>query len=235
MTRTLLDVTDLVEFLQRQESVSGVQRVIAETAPLLLPRIDGAVVVLDRPRGVFVELTPDETDVIVVRGSRSQRTARTWPRGARCLARARPPCPWGSIPAHPRLPRRGLDQRRPHARRARRACGRRPVRLPALRPDARAPDRAHGCRQPALRPLPHARHADGPRVPAISASSRRTTRATARARLDRRRRAVSRACPAAGPPRQFDTSAPGRARMPCSSARSSRARTTSSRCGPGAR
>ena len=32
----LLDVTDLVEFLQRRESVSGVQRVIAETAPLML-------------------------------------------------------------------------------------------------------------------------------------------------------------------------------------------------------
>ncbi len=31
----LIDVTDLVEFLQRRESVSGVQRVVAETAPLL--------------------------------------------------------------------------------------------------------------------------------------------------------------------------------------------------------
>ena len=34
--RVLVDVTDLVEFLQRKESVSGVQRVIAETAPLIL-------------------------------------------------------------------------------------------------------------------------------------------------------------------------------------------------------
>ena len=69
MTRTLLDVTDLVEFLQRQESVSGVQRVIAETAPLILAADPtAAVVVLDRPRGVFVPLTPVETDVLVRRG-----------------------------------------------------------------------------------------------------------------------------------------------------------------------
>ena len=56
--QTLLDVTDLIEFFQRRESVSGVQRVIAETAPLLLaadPHL--LAVVLDRPRGVFVALT----------------------------------------------------------------------------------------------------------------------------------------------------------------------------------
>lgn len=69
MTRTLLDVTDLVEFLQRSESVSGVQRVIAETAPLMLAADpQAAVVILDRPRGVFVELTSEETDALVRRG-----------------------------------------------------------------------------------------------------------------------------------------------------------------------
>ncbi len=30
---TYIDVTDLVEFLQRKESVSGVQRVVVETTP----------------------------------------------------------------------------------------------------------------------------------------------------------------------------------------------------------
>jgi len=69
MGRILVDVTDLVEFLQRRESVSGVQRVIAETAPLILAADpQAAVVVLDRPRGVFVELTSTETDVLVRRG-----------------------------------------------------------------------------------------------------------------------------------------------------------------------
>ena len=56
--QTLLDVTDLIEFFQRRESVSGVQRVIAETAPLLLAADPYLLaVVLDRPRGVFVALT----------------------------------------------------------------------------------------------------------------------------------------------------------------------------------
>ena len=66
----LLDVTDLVEFLQRQESVSGVQRVIAETAPLLMAA-DSTVhpVVLDRPRGVFVQLTEAESDVLLRAGA----------------------------------------------------------------------------------------------------------------------------------------------------------------------
>ena len=67
---TLLDVTDLVEFLQRQESVSGVQRVIAEVVPRLLSADRGArAVVLDRPRGVFVELTPAETGMLLERGA----------------------------------------------------------------------------------------------------------------------------------------------------------------------
>ena len=70
MARTLLDVTDLVEFLQRGESVSGVQRVIAETAPLMLASDRGArTVVLDRPRGAFVELTDLETDLLVGTGA----------------------------------------------------------------------------------------------------------------------------------------------------------------------
>ena len=57
-SQSLLDVTDLIEFLQRRESVSGVQRVIAETAPLLLAADTYLLaVVLDRPRGVFVALT----------------------------------------------------------------------------------------------------------------------------------------------------------------------------------
>ena len=69
LERVLVDVTDLVEFLQRKESVSGVQRVIAETAPLILAADPtAAVIILDRPRGVFVPLTPVETDVLVRRG-----------------------------------------------------------------------------------------------------------------------------------------------------------------------
>ena len=59
--QTLLDVTDLIEFFQRRESVSGVQRVIAETAPLLLAADPYLLaVILDRPRGVFVALTRAE-------------------------------------------------------------------------------------------------------------------------------------------------------------------------------
>ena len=59
--QTLLDVTDLIEFFQRRESVSGVQRVIAETAPLLLAADPYLLaVILDPPRGVFVALTRAE-------------------------------------------------------------------------------------------------------------------------------------------------------------------------------
>ena len=69
MGRILVDVTDLVEFLQRQEAVSGVHRVIAEAAPLCLHADHEAeVVILDRARGVFVELTPAEKEVLVRRG-----------------------------------------------------------------------------------------------------------------------------------------------------------------------
>ena len=68
----LIEVTDLVEFLQREESVSGVQRVIAETVPLLMAADPQArAVVLDRPRGVFVDLTAPEVETLLVRGATS--------------------------------------------------------------------------------------------------------------------------------------------------------------------
>jgi len=74
----LLDVTDLVEFLQRRESVSGVQRVIAETAPLMLgdnAPAPAAAVILDRPRGVFVTLTAAETQALIMTGAASHNSA----------------------------------------------------------------------------------------------------------------------------------------------------------------
>ncbi|MFM8155606.1 MAG: glycosyltransferase [Actinomycetes bacterium] len=74
----LLDVTDLVEFLQRRESVSGVQRVIAETAPLMLgdnAPAPAAAVILDRPRGVFVALTAAETQALILTGAASHNPA----------------------------------------------------------------------------------------------------------------------------------------------------------------
>jgi glycosyltransferase involved in cell wall biosynthesis len=74
----LLDVTDLVEFLQRRESVSGVQRVIAETAPLVLgdnAPAPAAAVILDRPRGVFVALTAAETQALILTGAASHNLA----------------------------------------------------------------------------------------------------------------------------------------------------------------
>ncbi|MDP2287402.1 MAG: glycosyltransferase [Actinomycetota bacterium] len=72
MSALLIDVTDLVEFLQRQESVSGVQRVIAEVAPLLKDQCasPSLAVVLDRGRGVFVALTGPEFDALLTRGAR---------------------------------------------------------------------------------------------------------------------------------------------------------------------
>lgn len=69
---TVLDATDLVEFLQRRESVSGVQRVIAETLPLLvLADPTAQVAVLDRGRGVLVPLTTAETDALIRTGAGS--------------------------------------------------------------------------------------------------------------------------------------------------------------------
>ncbi len=72
MSDLLIDVTDLVEFLQRQESVSGVQRVIAEVTPLLNDECatPSLAVVLDRGRGVFVGLTSAEFDALLTRGAR---------------------------------------------------------------------------------------------------------------------------------------------------------------------
>jgi len=63
----LIDVTDLVEFLQRQESVSGVQRVVAEVAPLLAGTTP---VILDRGRGVFIALTDTERVHVIESGAR---------------------------------------------------------------------------------------------------------------------------------------------------------------------
>jgi glycosyltransferase involved in cell wall biosynthesis len=96
--RTLLEVTDLVEFLQRQESVSGVQRVIAETAPLMLAAdVTMSAVVLDRARGVFVELTTTEADNLIRTGARSGTGSpdrdHLAAAAAACLARARSAAP----------------------------------------------------------------------------------------------------------------------------------------------
>ncbi len=73
MSALLIDVTDLVEFLQRRESVSGVQRVIAETTPLLEGHSESAAqaVILDRGRGVFVQLSHAEHHLLIHRGARA--------------------------------------------------------------------------------------------------------------------------------------------------------------------
>lgn len=90
MTDILLDVTDLVEFLQRQESASGVQRVIEQTVPLLLGAPDARAVVLDRGRGAFVDLDDAEVHALLLTShapdSRREQTARA---ASACLARAR--------------------------------------------------------------------------------------------------------------------------------------------------
>ena len=67
----IIDVTDLVEFASRGESVSGVQRVVAHTAPLLVDSLDAICVFLDRHRGVFIAMTPEEMQALIVRGARS--------------------------------------------------------------------------------------------------------------------------------------------------------------------
>lgn len=71
MNRIYLDVTDLIEFLTRSESPSGVQRVVAEVTPLLIVTNHAHPVVLDRTRGVFVELSAAETETLVIEGVRS--------------------------------------------------------------------------------------------------------------------------------------------------------------------
>ena len=88
-SQTLLDVTDLVEFWQRLESVSGVQRVIESTAPLLLaadPHL--LAVVLDRARGVFIALTRAEVATCFGAGASPTRAQLADAAGS-CLARAR--------------------------------------------------------------------------------------------------------------------------------------------------
>lgn len=76
MADTLLDVTDLVEFLQRQESASGVQRVVAETVPLIVTHTTPTAasttpVILDRNRGEFVALNQAEYQALIANGARS--------------------------------------------------------------------------------------------------------------------------------------------------------------------
>lgn len=77
MSALLIDVSDLVEFLQRRESVSGVQRVIAELAPLLMADAheQASAVVLDRGRGVFVALEPGELELLIGQGARADSEA----------------------------------------------------------------------------------------------------------------------------------------------------------------
>ena len=69
--KVLCDVTDLVEFLQREESVSGVQRVVAETVPRLLETGNHFPVVLDRGRGLFVVLNTSEVEALIGHGARA--------------------------------------------------------------------------------------------------------------------------------------------------------------------
>ena len=121
LERVLVDVTDLVEFLQRKESVSGVQRVIAETAPLILAADPtAAVIILDRPRGVFVPLTPVETDALVRRGVVAGQAVDRDHLGRGGVRRPRPRADRGARGRRPflrgRLPGCGLDQRRADAR-----------------------------------------------------------------------------------------------------------------------
>ncbi len=69
---TYIDVTDLVEFLQRKESVSGVQRVVVETTPRILATDNNAhAVVLDRTRGAFIALNAQEQQNLITTGVRS--------------------------------------------------------------------------------------------------------------------------------------------------------------------
>ena len=62
-----IDVTDLVEFIASGSTVSGVQRVEAQLAPLLLGDNTQAVI-LDRGRGTFIALTEQETSDLIVNG-----------------------------------------------------------------------------------------------------------------------------------------------------------------------
>jgi glycosyltransferase involved in cell wall biosynthesis len=74
-----LDVTDLVEFLTRRESVSGVQRVIMGAAPLLISSQHSVhPVFLDRTRGVFVALTKSESDEIFGEDAGTRADTAEW-------------------------------------------------------------------------------------------------------------------------------------------------------------
>ena len=102
MSATLLDVTDLVEFLQRRESVSGVQRVIAQTAPLLIrDSVHPAIpVILDRPSGRLVGLMGHEIESML-NGTTSDRSTNrdlTASVATGALARARTAAPMDITP-----------------------------------------------------------------------------------------------------------------------------------------
>ncbi len=88
---TYLDVTDLVEFLQRKESVSGVQRVVVETTPRILETHDKSqAVILDRARGLFIQLTKGECDSLIFDGVRTNPNRDALAQAANaCLDRAR--------------------------------------------------------------------------------------------------------------------------------------------------
>ena len=87
-----MDVTDLVEFFTRAESPSGVQRVVAGVIPGLMAA--GFVpVILDRTRGVFVELGRRSSEgLLSAHGENVPELA------SRALAEAEeaPPIEWGS-------------------------------------------------------------------------------------------------------------------------------------------
>ncbi len=92
---TYLDVTDLVEFLQRKESVSGVQRVVVETTPRILETHDKSqAVILDRARGLFIQLTKGECDSLIFDGVRTNPNRDALAQAANaCLDRARSAVP----------------------------------------------------------------------------------------------------------------------------------------------
>jgi len=88
---THLDVTDLVEFLQRKESVSGVQRVVVETTPRILAiESHSQAVILDRARGQFIQLTKGECNSLIFEGVRTNSDRDSLAQAANaCIDRAR--------------------------------------------------------------------------------------------------------------------------------------------------
>jgi len=88
---THLDVTDLVEFLQRKESVSGVQRVVVETTPRILAiESHSQAVILDRARGQFIQLTKGECNSLIFEGVRTNSDRDSLAQAANaCVDRAR--------------------------------------------------------------------------------------------------------------------------------------------------